>query len=946
MEYCGKIISEIFRILEIIARKSHLWDRLFAIILQETKFRRGIKMIEQFTNRYSLQKTLRFSLLPIGKTEEKFNAAVLKQDEQRAEDCKTVKTYIDLYHKDLIESVLSKTKLEGVAEYAALYNKQDKTDDEKKKMPKMEQELRSAIVKALTDDPRYKIIYEKKGKEQKKQKKQRQTFITTEMPKFLETKGEDAEIMKLFKGFSTFFSGYFTNRENMYSPEMKSTAIAYRCINDNLPKFIDNGNSFEKVREVLSAEELAEWNHNFSAAPKADAAEIFRVEYFSSVLAQSGITEYNNRIGGFTCDDGRKIKGLNEYINLYNQQNTGTRLPLMKPLFKQILSDRESTSYIPEKFADDKELLGTVNDFYNSVCSDMDNLTVLAGEINVYDCHGIYIAADSIPALSKSVYGDWAAIRSKWDAEYDRTHKIGKDTKNYEQQAAEYEKIRSFSIQELQTICGEEIDIREHLKDSVQDLRKTCEEKYSDVLPNLTADYADGKRLVADDAAIVKIKAFLDSIKDFEHFAKILLGSGREADKDNVFYSRFVPHFEAVKTIDPLYNKVRNYLTQKPYSTEKIKLTFDNYQLLGGWDINKEDDYRSVLLRKGGNYYLAIFDAENKGILQNAPTDDVDNYEKIICRQIPEPAKYFSKKNMNPQAPPENIKNYLNTTKKELTPQQLEELIRYTAEEFIPNYRPLHDPDENGKCYFDFKIKDYSEYKSWSDFLGDLAPDAYTIKFKDISAAYLDKMIDKGKLYLFQIYNKDFSTFSKGKPNLHTLYFRMLFDEQNLKNVVYKLCGGAEMFYRKPSILPEKATVHPANVPLNNKNPDNAKKQSTFGYVLVKDRRFTECQFSLHLPIMLNFKADNQSNMNQNVREALKVPGKQHIIGIDRGERNLVYACVIDEMGKIVEQKSFNIIESDRDHRVNYHTLLENKSNKNAFARENWQTIESVKGTR
>ena len=38
----------------------------------------------------------------------------------------------------------------------------------------------------------------------------------------------------------------------MYSAEPIASAIAYRCINENLPKFIHNLRSFEKVKESLT----------------------------------------------------------------------------------------------------------------------------------------------------------------------------------------------------------------------------------------------------------------------------------------------------------------------------------------------------------------------------------------------------------------------------------------------------------------------------------------------------------------------------------------------------------------------------------------------------------------------------------------------------------------------------------------------------------------------
>lgn len=77
-----------------------------------------------------------------------------------------------------------------------------------------------------------------------------------------------------------------------------------------------------------------------------------------------------------------------------------------------------------------------------------------------------------------------------------------------------------------------------------------------------------------------------------------------------------------------------------------------------------------------------------------------------------------------------------------------------------------------------------------------------------IPTTFIDKLVDEGKIYLFQLYNKDFSPHSNGTPNLHTLYFKMLFDERNLEDVVYRLNGEAEMFYRPASIKYDKPT-HP-----------------------------------------------------------------------------------------------------------------------------------------
>lgn len=244
---------------------------------------------------------------------------------------------------------------------------------------------------------------------------------------------------------------------------------------------------------------------------------------------------------------------------------------------------------------------------------------------------------------------------------------------------------------------------------------------------------------------------------------------------------------------------------------------------------------------------------------------------------------------------------------------------------------------------FGFEFSPTESYNDISEFYKEIQQQGYSLNFKKIPESYINKLIKSGELYLFQIYNKDFSKYSKGKKNLHTLYFKMLFDERNLENVVYKLSGGAEMFYRKPSISKEEQIIHPANQPIDNKNENNPKKQSTFEYDLIKDRRFTKRQFMLHIPIEMNYKADGRYDLNSEVRNSLKASQEQFIIGIDRGERNLIYASVINQKGEIVEQQSFNIISSDNNYLVDYHSLLEKREKERDNSKKSWKTVGNIK---
>lgn len=898
-------------------------------------------MINEFINMYNLSKTLRFSLIPYWETEEYFTSRLLlKEDEVRAENYIKVKEYMDRYHRAFIEKVLNTVILNNVDEYSELYFKRNKSDAETKKMEELEATMRKQISKYFRDysvsgEKIYPLLYKSE-------------LIKKLLPEFL-TQEEEKTILAQFNDFSTYFQGFWENRENIYTDKAQSTGVPYRCINDNLPIFLDNVKSFEKIINAFPQDDIDELNNIFEGVYNTKIQDAFKVDYFSFVLSQSGIDKYNGIIGGYSNSDDSKVEGINEKVNRYNQEKAkfdkSKKLPLLKQLHKQILSDRETISFIPEKFNDDNEVLKAINDFYKNIKSSLEDVNELVSDISNYDTGMIYISAgESVTNISNKVFGDWSVIRNNWNTEYELTHKKGRDEeKFYEKEREAYKKIKSFSISELQRLANSNESITEYIEDESKTLFDSIESAYKTAESLLSNEYQHKKRLAKNDKAVELIKTLLDSIKAYEAFLKQLCGSGKEEEKDNLFYGKFAEPYEEIKKANLIYNKVRNYIAKKPYSNEKLKLNFQNPQFLGGWDKNKEKDYRTVLLRKDGKYFLGIMEKGNNKIFDNFPEDAESSFEKMEYKYINGTSKYFSSKQINPQNPPENIKKYLSKDfdKKLMSKEQLIELIKYVCEEFIPNYPKLND--EEGKPYFNFNIKPYSEYRSWKEFCDDIQRDAYRITLKNISEKYIRNLVKDGKLYLFQIYNKDFSEYSKGTPNLHTLYFRMLFDERNLENVVYKLSGGAEMFYRKASIGNEDMVVHQKNQPLENKNPDNVKKESVFDYDITKDKRYTKYQFQLHLPITLNYKAEGNGYINEDVRVALKQSNSNYVIGIDRGERNLVYACVVDTNGKLVEQLPLNEIKADNGYETDYHKLLDKREKEMDSARKSWKTIGSIK---
>lgn len=901
-------------------------------------------MKEQFINRYPLSKTLRFSLIPVGETENNFNKnLLLEKDKQRAENYEKVKGYIDRFHKEYIESVLSKARIEKVDEYANLYWKSNKDDSDIKAMESLENDMRKQISKQLTSTEIYKRLFEKE-------------LICEDLPAFLTDKDE-RETVECFRSFTTYFKGFNTNRKNMYSSDEKSTAIAYRCINDNLPRFLDNVKSFQKVFDNLSDETVTKLNTDLYNIFGRNIEDIFSVDYFEFVLAQSGIDVYKSMIGGYTCSDGTKIQGLNECINLYNQQvaknEKSKRLPLMKPLYKQILSEKDSVSFIPEKFNPDNEVLLAIEDYYTGHIRDIDLLTELFQSLNTYNANGIFVKSGvAITDISNCAFNSWNVLRSAWNEKYEALHPITSKTKidkYIEKRDKVYKAIKSFSLFELQSLGNENgNEITDWYISSINECNSKIKEAYLQAQELLKSDYekSHNKRLYKNEKATELVKNLLDAIKEFQQLVKPLNGTSKEENKDELFYGKFTSHYDSIADIDRLYDKVRNYVTQKPYSKDKIKLNFDNPQLLGGWDKNKESDYRTVLLHKDGFYYLAVMDKSHSKAFVDAPeitSDDEDYYEKMEYKLLPGPNKmlpkvFFATKNIDTFQPSDRI---LDIRKRESFKKGAT-FNKAECHEFIDYFKESIEKHDDWS-QFGFEFSPTESYNDISEFYREISDQGYSVRFNKISKNYIDGLVEDGYIYLFQIYNKDFSKYSNGTPNLHTLYFKMLFDERNLSNVVYKLNGEAEMFYREASINDEEKITHYANQPIKNKNPDNEKKESTFEYDIIKDERFTKRQFSLHVPITINFKAHGQEFLNYDVRKAVKYKDDNYVVGIDRGERNLIYISVINSNGKIVEQMSLNEIISDNGHKVDYQKLLDTKEKERDKARKNWTSVENIK---
>ena len=249
------------------------------------------------------------------------------------------------------------------------------------------------------------------------------------------------------------------------------------------------------------------------------------------------------------------------------------------------------------------------------------------------------------------------------------------------------------------------------------------------------------------------------------------------------------------------------------------------------------------------------------------------------------------------------------------------------------------------KDAFDWSFSSTESYQDISSFYREVEQQGYKIKFSQIPQVCIDKMVADNKLYLFQIYSKDFSTKKnkKGTDNIHTLYWKGLFKEENLKNTILKLDGGAELFYRKASIKYSQEK--------RQKGHHAKELEGKFDYPIIKDKRYSEDKILFHCPITINFKAAKQENINKQIQSFIKKNYQDiNIIGIDRGERNLLYYTVINQKGDILEQKSWNTIDTgfkpkgeSKTKVIDYQFILDKKEKQRAKARLDWDSIESIK---
>ncbi len=895
-----------------------------------------MSLFTSFTNLYSLSKTLRFELKPTENTKKLIEQERnIEKDKKIDEDYKKIKVYLDKLHRKFVDESLKEIELLGVQGYFDELKKS--ASKYSKNLEDITKKLREQIVSFFDKkDAEWNKNLKESGDKIKNEKSDKYIILSQNVLSILvENFPEEKKMFENFKGFFTYLSNYNQSRENFYKNDGNDTSISYRAIDVNLRYFCGN---------ILL---YRDYPKEFLKILTAKEKSVFELNFYNGCLLQEGIDAYNGIVGE-----------VNKKINLFKQQNKNKDLKINNPgflkiLYKQILGEKDRVDF--GDINDNKELIEKLKAFIKEnkskrkIANDIFDNFINYKKFS-WDLGKIYLSKRAINTLSQKFLGDWQKIMSffpekgKLDnisiAELEKRLDDANDEKLGDREifkeTKENKDVLNKILNKNRTPFENFINIWENewqqaIK-KVENDEKKLENKLSEQY-NSSDDWKE------------KIKDYCDASLNVHQMIKYFDFKKRESvEMENEFYNKLDDYNEDYKLIK-FYNDFRNYLTKKPFSEDKIKLNFENGQLLSGFDVNKEPDELGIIIKKDGKYYLGVMNKRHKNIFNKTHEDGKgayeiggDYYEKMEYKFLPDPKRMIPKvafalsneEEFSLTEELKRIKSDFDEFQKQKKDNWEMKFDKNRLIKLIDYYKHCLETRKDWRV-FHFEFKDSNEYKNLSEFYKDVGKKSYRMEFVQVDKNYVDTKVKKSELYLFEIYNKDFSDKNKkrGKENLHTTYFKLLFDDKNLENPILKLSGGAEIFYREKTKNFKKEKIK------TQKDKIIDKKDEVY-----HSKRYAEDRYFLHLPILLNFGAGDKrpKEFNAKVNKIISKNKNVNIIGIDRGEKNLIYYSVIDESGKILESNSLNKVND-----VDYLQKLKEMEMERAKSRLEWKEIAKIK---
>lgn len=590
----------------------------------------GTNNFQNFIGISSLQKTLRNALIPTETTQQFIvKNGIIKEDELRGENRQILKDIMDDYYRGFISETLS--SIDDI-DWTSLFEKMEipLKNGDNKELIKEQAEKRKAIYKKFADDDRFKNMFSAK-------------LISDILPEFVihnnnysaSEKEEKTQVIKLFSRFATSFKDYFKNRANCFSADDISSSSCHRIVNDNAEIFFSNALVYRRIVKNLSNDDINKISGDMKDSLKEMSLEkIYSYEKYGEFITQEGISFYNDICGK-----------VNSFMNLYCQKNKENKnLYKLRKLHKQILCIADTSYEVPYKFESDEEVYQSVNGFLDNISSKhiVERLRKIGDNYNGYNLDKIYIVSKFYESVSQKTYRDWETINTALEIHYNNILPGNGKSKA--------DKVKKAVKNDLQKSITEINELVSNYKLCPDDNIKaeTYIHEISHILNNFEAQelkYNPEIHLVESELKASELKNVLDVIMNSFHWCSVFM-TEELVDKDNNFYAELEEIYDEIYPVISLYNLVRNYVTQKPYSTKKIKLNFGIPTLADGWSKSKEYSNNAIILMRDNLYYLGIFNAKNKPdkkIIEGNTSENKGDYKKMIYNLLPGPNKMIPK---------------------------------------------------------------------------------------------------------------------------------------------------------------------------------------------------------------------------------------------------------------------------------------------------------------
>ena len=868
-----------------------------------------------------LAKTLSAELKPYGNTDINALKDIIANDETRFNARKEVIKLIDERHKAFLYHIkdvsLSFDKLEALV---IEYNKDKKNNDVKKKLETFQKIMCDALINQLSS---------KYSEEFKRLIAPTPANIIAQ----LIAEYPDNENIRMFDRFCSYLIDYCTARRTMYSSKNVPNSAGHRLITENFSLFVKNKNAYTKLSnsypsivETVSKNlpELSEWSSSF--ANTSDYMEKFSV--------QDGITKYNAIVGEF-----------NKAINLHIQNNPDDKKSLkslrMKTLRKQILFDSESLFQTVAKIYTPAELKSTIQTLWEDVLENgnvLERMIALLGKFDQFDMKGVFFKKNKVGIISKQLFdGEPLKIRTALKEKYGKK---------------DMEKRNYFPFQDIFD-SEPESDIQKFFRDLNGYL---SEARISFATINSSDD-------IMSESTLEYVKNFMDNLNDFRRISEVIAITD-ESTADTEFYNSYVELSEKMFVIKRAYNTVKNFVCQRPKDiSKKFPLTFEYPEFMKGWDFDKtiKNIYGVMMFIKDGRIYIGVSnkkDAPNYKNIRPVSAGE-ESFRMVLYKQF-KPNIQFP--NMFNKDAPEDINKIFKSKKDKKSYDRKDTLkvIDYYKRRFIEKYVKIYD----------FKFSETSDYKNINDFYDEVSKFTYRISFIDVPTSQIDEWIDNKNLFMFVVSTKDYALGAHGSKELFTMYLESLFSEDNLKNDIIRLNGNSSIVMR-PRVIDNPYKHKAGSVLLNKRDNDGnpipneiytrlvkylngnlakeelSENEASFldkishqkkSYDIVKDRRYTEDKFIIHLPITINHGCTiSDKDFNTEIRKKFIANPDAHIIGIDRGERHILYVNVMDRNGKTVFEESLNVLDG-----YDYQMKLTQLEKQRRNQQRNWKTAGQI----